>query len=335
MDLYVPDLSSRMKSYESDSEIPNDQFLLIRIDGNKFSTFTKNLGAEKPYDDRVARAMKAASDRVCDYFNGLFYYTQSDETTIVVPPTKFTRSFNSRIQKTASIAASLFTFWFNNEIEQHNPDGCIALFDARVFGIATQNDVVNNILWRIQDAQRNWTQSCARMHYGQAEITGVPNSQLESMLEKDDVDIWALGEGLGSFKPRKLRNHYVRPVFNMTFEQVGALVDSAIKAAEAPRTPVVTSVSSEPSVDPSRTTLVAHMAEMQKGSYNHNLDIDLEDSVRKQLQVEAIRARVPFEVLLSYVVTKKARQIIEQKIQESRTSDMERQASGSDPERLS
>lgn len=71
-----------VKKYERacESIVPDDWYLVVRIDGKGFSKWTKPF--EKPYDERIASAMvEAASDLVKD-FSASIAYTASDEITI-------------------------------------------------------------------------------------------------------------------------------------------------------------------------------------------------------------------------------------------------------------
>ena len=332
-----PSLEARMKSYENDPVIPNDQFMIIRIDGNRFSRFTELFGARKPYDHRIHQAMVEASIAVRNYFNGILFYTQSDESTIVVPPASFVRAFGSRTQKTASIAASLFTNHFMAYIERNgwNEDALIATFDARVFGIASKNEVANNLLWRMKDAERNWTQACANKAYGPGQISGVPNSQLVTMMAQDDNPEWKGFEGLGSMQFSKFKRGDLikfKPE-SLTFATVSARVENALILANTPRASLdlnqdelKTEAPEEPKSlkrDFYRQEILDHMAEMQKKTSGmQDIEFDLDDDLFESLQREALHSRVPVSALIGYLIIKRIRQHVKEEAPENATEEI-------------
>ena len=82
------ELGDRLKEYEKRSEtnISPDEHLIIRIDGHKFSKFTK--GFETPFDDVFREAMVRTAEDLHERFNAYTTYTQSDEITLLLPVLK-------------------------------------------------------------------------------------------------------------------------------------------------------------------------------------------------------------------------------------------------------
>jgi len=84
----LPDakLDDRMKDYEKETRnyINPEDYLIIRLDGNKFSKFTK--GFNKPFDDILSKCMIEATKEIVSHFGAVTGYTQSDEITIVLSP---------------------------------------------------------------------------------------------------------------------------------------------------------------------------------------------------------------------------------------------------------
>lgn len=133
-------LGGRLKGYEADFEstIPYDQYIVVRIDGHKFSKFTK--GFTKPYDPILSYSMEETTKDLVAKFGAVTGYTQSDEITLVFKPTfkeKQTQSlvdcdgfelckpeitnnqiFGGRVQKIASLVAAYTTMRFNTHLAE-------------------------------------------------------------------------------------------------------------------------------------------------------------------------------------------------------------------------
>ena len=91
-------LGDRMKEYESQEQrIPHDEHIILRIDGHKFSKFTK--GFKRPYDKILRDSMIETTKDLVREFGAVTGYTQSDEISLVIPsiytldlvPVKFPR----------------------------------------------------------------------------------------------------------------------------------------------------------------------------------------------------------------------------------------------------
>jgi len=98
-------LGDRMKSYESKERIPYDEHLVIRLDGCKFSKFTKSF--KKPFDEIFSKAMEKTSKDLLERFNASSVYTQSDEITMILP-------YSYKVKNTTIFPT------------KENIDGCIA-----------------------------------------------------------------------------------------------------------------------------------------------------------------------------------------------------------------
>jgi len=79
------ELGDRMKAYEApfDIVIPRRNYMLMRLDGVAFHSFTK--GYERPYDETLVRMMDNTAKALCEQIAGAEYaFVQSDEISIVV-----------------------------------------------------------------------------------------------------------------------------------------------------------------------------------------------------------------------------------------------------------
>ena len=158
-------LSDRMTEYEQvyDQIIVRRIPVIVRIDGKGFSKYTKIIKAKKPFDESLSTAMASSALQVADRIEGcVFSYTQSDEASFVILNDQSLESipwFGNRIQKIASITASMFTAHFNSLMS-----GFMAYFDARVFAVPDLLEAYNYLIWRQQDATRNSVQLAS--YYG-------------------------------------------------------------------------------------------------------------------------------------------------------------------------
>jgi len=146
-------LGDVVKALESKSDTRLDDGLpfVVRCDGRSFSQFTR--GFRKPFDERLTAAMcQTGQDLLVRLNNCCLVYTQSDEITLVFPATLSTsqtlastlppnvtdtattthvsskhqhdqrnenaQMFSGRIQKIASIVASLATARFNHHLSR-------------------------------------------------------------------------------------------------------------------------------------------------------------------------------------------------------------------------
>jgi tRNA(His) 5'-end guanylyltransferase len=165
-------LSDRMKDYEYDArlELPRKAFSVIRVDGRSFHTWTR--GLERPYSERLLRAMAAATEALCREVSGsVLGYTQSDEISIVYQDFVGKHAepwFGGVVQKVASVSASIATATFAQEF----PDRPLAHFDARVFSLPTTSEAANYLVWRQRDAQKNAISMLADQHYSHRELLG-------------------------------------------------------------------------------------------------------------------------------------------------------------------
>jgi len=136
-----PDEETRLRAFERPYEVsvPDDMYLMIRVDGKGFSKYTSRFA--KPFDARISDCLVEASERLVREFNASVGYTSSDEISVrmfllilcnwctdpitVLPPFESIdgrppacHPFNGRTQKLASIAASLVTAVFNQRMQE-------------------------------------------------------------------------------------------------------------------------------------------------------------------------------------------------------------------------
>nr|DAI89444.1 MAG TPA: tRNAHis guanylyltransferase [Caudoviricetes sp.] len=205
-------LSTRMKeNYENRSK----QYLtrrtptIIRLDGKAFHTYTK--GLSKPFDEGLIEDMQETTKFLCQNIEGCkMGYTQSDEITLVLTDYDTFETlawFDYNVQKMTSISASMATAKFNQlrlqrsfniinrTIDKLNETGLggklrtdnldvqqtLAYFDSRVFQIPEKEEVVNCLIWRQRDAEKNSISMLAQSLYSHKELHKKNSSDMQEM----------------------------------------------------------------------------------------------------------------------------------------------------------
>jgi tRNA(His) 5'-end guanylyltransferase len=143
--------------------------------------------------------MAATTQYLCSKIQGAkFGYTQSDEISIVLTDYETLNTdmwFDGQIQKVVSVAASMATARFNKlrtlrllkEATTSNAiyliDGMTeAEFDARAYTVPDQEEVVNYLIWRQQDATRNSISMAAQANFSHKELQGKSTNVMQDML---------------------------------------------------------------------------------------------------------------------------------------------------------
>jgi len=177
-------LGDRMKSYEDKTQLDKG-VVLVRVDGKAFHTWTKLARLNRPFDLNMHNAMAYATFETGNQMQGFrIAYTQSDETTFLLENLNPESGawFDYKVQRLASITASMFTYYFNQWIQtsglKYVPP---AFFDARAFGMPVE-DAANNFVWRQQDNTRNHIQAKAHHVFSHSEVQNKDSFQLVQML---------------------------------------------------------------------------------------------------------------------------------------------------------
>ena len=194
--------------------------IVMRIDGKAFHTFTK--GMKKPFDDLLIDSMQKTMLALCkDIPTCKLGYTQSDEITIVCVCDDMKKTeglYDYKVQKILSIIASKATRYFNQfffenvdklqkdinafknvvDITVYKKKLFVAEFDCRVMNIP-EWDIINNLIWRQQDATRNSIQMLGQAYFSQKELNKKNTSQIMDMLMLQKNINW---DNLETFKKR-------------------------------------------------------------------------------------------------------------------------------------
>lgn len=185
----MKDIGDRMKSYEirQRTKLLTRIPYVVRVDGKSFHTFTKDL--KTPYDERFIELMNLAMKFTAFEMTGVTAaYRQSDEISFVFyePDYEKTHWLGGRVQKLASVVASLVSVNFNKHMHRYLPDKMseTPVFDGRAFQLPDRTEACNYLVWRALDAKRNSINMLARSHYSQSKLNGVSQDELLEMIKK-------------------------------------------------------------------------------------------------------------------------------------------------------
>ena len=194
-------LGDRMKGYESltVTRIPKNSYMVIRLDGKAFHTYTK--GFKRPFDKKLVSAMQETTKYLCESIQGVkFGYTQSDEITLII--TDFDKEgtqqlFDGKIQKITSITASMATMKFNHIMRESNNIDRFGMFDSRVFAFERDNkdydaleEAINCVIWRQQDCIRNSVSMVAQSVFSHTQLHKKNVKDMLQMLKDSDELDW-------------------------------------------------------------------------------------------------------------------------------------------------
>ncbi|AKI79992.1 putative tRNA(his) guanylyltransferase [Acanthamoeba polyphaga mimivirus] len=206
-----------MKIFEAkyDFKIEPQNYFCVRLDGNKFSNFTRKF--EKPYDVRFSQAMVMTTIDTINKFGARTGFTQSDEITLIFDkaiPEDFKQHitynhlFNGRVSKLLSIVSSYVSVRFNHHFRLltsnltniYNQEtlelinGETAIFDARILEFDENNkyEMLNHLIWRsVKDCYRNAVQTYAHHIFGPAKIKYLNREQMIQLIEENTNIVWS------------------------------------------------------------------------------------------------------------------------------------------------
>lgn len=189
-------LAQRMKfaEHEYRRKVEPSDYLLMRLDGRAFHTYTR--GLDRPFDASFAAAMDHTAEALCAEISGAqLAYTQSDEISLLITNCRLDGEGRVKIRdpwmggvesKMLSLAASIATESFNSfRGSQGFERG--AHFDARLWTFpATEegrSEVLNYFVWRRRDAVKNSITMAASAHFSHARLLHVNSDEKLVMLE--------------------------------------------------------------------------------------------------------------------------------------------------------
>jgi PTH2 family peptidyl-tRNA hydrolase len=176
---------------EAQRRLSGDLPILIRIDGRRFSKFSRSF--KKPFDAVLSNAMIDTCAYLLEETQARVGYVQSDEITLVL----LRRSdedqilFNGRVQKLASICAAMATAKFTQALLPTHADKIaedLPVFDARVWQAPSIMEAVNAVLWRVLDASKNGISVTCRSVASPAEMQGLSGKEMIELMSARGID---------------------------------------------------------------------------------------------------------------------------------------------------
>lgn len=168
--------------------------IIARLDGKNFHSWTR--GLDRPFDERLSALMIATTKYLTKETNALVGYTQSDEISLTWNPQGDTEPiYGGKVQKIASILASMCTVFFNRAINISGLSPVVwgkdALFDARVFTVYSESDGARYFKWRVDDAAKNSVSMAASEYFSPNKLHKVNSVDKIKMLDEIGVDWFA------------------------------------------------------------------------------------------------------------------------------------------------
>jgi tRNA(His) guanylyltransferase len=164
--------------------------IMVRLDGRSFHTFTK--GLKRPYDERMSRSMIETAKYLVEHTQANIGYTQSDEISLGFAPLTLDKNmlFDGRIQKLASVLASMASVKFNNEVQANIPEKAklLPVFDARVWNVPNLQVAADHFRWREADATRNSLTMAAHAYYPHSELQKAGFAKKHDLLHAKGVN---------------------------------------------------------------------------------------------------------------------------------------------------
>lgn len=188
------EFGDRMKAYEgveAKRRLTQGMPICVRLDGRSFSRFTR--GFAKPFDPALNGAMREACRHLVEQTHALVGFVQSDEINLILEDAGPESSviFDRRVQKIASVFASMATISFALALSRTHPDIVskrMPVFDGRVWEVPSRIEAANTLLWRAQDARKNAVLSAAHVHIGHKRMHGKRQRELIKMMQDAGVD---------------------------------------------------------------------------------------------------------------------------------------------------
>ena len=157
--------------------------VIIRIDGNNFSKWTK--GLQKPFDSSLTQLMTDLTKALIEETNAVIGYTQSDEITLILYTSdrKSALYNDGKKQKILSKLTGFCVTFFNNRRKElnlgHKKD---ANFDCRVYQTPTLHDAAVQLLWRENDATKNSISMLAQSLFSHKELQGLHGGEMQDKM---------------------------------------------------------------------------------------------------------------------------------------------------------
>lgn len=184
------DYCKSLERIETDRRAEIGKPIYVRIDGNRFSSFTKGMG--RPFDEFMSYSMIETTKAIMEDYQAVIGYTQSDEISLVFYHPEHETHHGGKYQKIVSRLASKATACFYQAAMRHGLHDFIKCqfpeFDARAFAVPDLETAAKVLFWRQIDASKNAVSMAARAHYSHKQLHGKNKDDMLEMLAAKGVD---------------------------------------------------------------------------------------------------------------------------------------------------
>lgn len=178
------------KNFTPDVMIPTLP-VIIRLDGNNFSQWTK--GLQKPFDYQLMELMEETTQFLVRETNAVVGYTQSDEITLILynEDRKSALYHDGKKQKILSKLTAKCVNFFNEKRKELLPEhDKVAVFDARIYQTPTLQDACAQLLWRENDATKNSIQVLGQSFFSHKQLHNLNGNQIQDKLMLEKLVNW-------------------------------------------------------------------------------------------------------------------------------------------------
>lgn len=215
-----------MKAHERNvpDYIPDNESILIRLDGRAFHSFTR--GLERPFSHVLRECMLETTKHLAKTFNAKLAFVQSDEITLLIgyKVDEGEHMFRGKRDKLISLSSAEATLFFNDQIREKIPEKARMRpqFDSRITRCSNPEVPMLNFRWRQMDCVRNAIAMIAQAHISHSQLQG-KNIQTQVQMLKDlgiEYESFSEFERLGTFVRR------IRVDKELTQEQLDRIPES-------------------------------------------------------------------------------------------------------------
>lgn len=186
------DVCKKFETVETEQYFDKNKFLIARLDGRSFSSYTKNMN--KSFDLKLISLMMELSESLMKEFNCDVIYHQSDEITMIWFSSQ-KLIFEGKKHKLLSVIPAYASSLFSTLIPDffgipHNLGDQVPCFDCRIFQVDTVDDIVDQLYWRVKDCKKNSISQIANHLYNHKNLhKKTTKMKIEMIKEKTGIDV--------------------------------------------------------------------------------------------------------------------------------------------------
>lgn len=185
-----------LKELENSVEtiIPDDYYMIARLDGNNFHNFTK--GMLRPFDPTLRESMADVTRLLMTQFQATYGFTQSDEISLIWKPRKMRNRDewaehprSGRILKLSTLMSSYCTLEFYKLIHHYGNMNQYNGFDCRMYG-GDEVVALDSLRFRFIDAASNAYQSVAQFLWSPKRLHKMSVQDIKQAIKDENIDVW-------------------------------------------------------------------------------------------------------------------------------------------------